>query len=237
LIVLASGITAILLLAVGWLLVLGMGLSSYHLVHIDGYLSSASSVEVLFMQLPIGMYHAVGGGAWGSAVALMALVWLGGLSLTAALLFLRSSSIQLQRDLNIPLHEMQTRLITVGLVCTLPFCTQGGVGLWLAMIDGLRYVVLPLLFFILWWALTIHLSFSGFIDYFRTASALPVTRWWGGYIRIVPAFFVLLHLCGSVLILVGMYRVPSLWNAPLIFLPLLGVFVYAWWYHKRGLQS
>ena len=62
---------------------------------------------------------------------------------------------------------------------TLPFCTQGGIGLWLATLDGLRFIILPLLFFWLWWGLTRHLGYSGIaIDYWSGTSAIPLVNLW-----------------------------------------------------------
>ena len=231
---LAVSLVSMVVLAVGWLILAGVGYAQFNFMHLEGYLSSASSIDVLLLQIPIGIYLAGGGGAWGVLLTLLFLLFTGLVSLIAALLFLRSSSIQLQRDFALPLHEIQTRLITAGMLCTLPFCTQGGVGLWLAVIDGIRLILLPAMLLWLWWGVTLHLGFSGFVDYMRTTSAIPMVRWWNAYVRVAIPFILLLYLIGSALILSGGYALPSLWNPLLTLTPLIALIMYGWWYYKRG---
>ena len=224
----AISVVALVLVALCWMLVIGAGESAQHFFRVDGQQAPGSSIELLFLRLPM-IFHTLGG----SALAMTFLAWLGILTFVCGLLLLRTACVHLQRDMRMADGEIQSRMIIVGLGLTLPFCTQGGVALWYAMVDGLRFVLLPILLLWIWWGLTAHLGFSGLFDYHRSSSSVPVGFWFLGFNRFVLPFICSLYVLGSLAIFLQFHAIPSFWNPLLSLLPSLTLVMYLAWYRRR----
>ena len=68
----AMAMVILVFMAVLWLVIVGIGIAYFNYSHV-GRVSSPSSIELLLLQTPIGLYTAAGAGAWGNHLNLTVL--------------------------------------------------------------------------------------------------------------------------------------------------------------------
>ena len=226
----------VLILVVLWLIIVGTALSLLSFVQADLQTSIGSVIEVIFVRLPMGLFAALGGGLFAEIVAMALMAWLGGVAFIAALLLLRTACFHVHRELRMPLEEVQTRVTIIGLLLILPFCTIGGPALWLAVVDGVRFVMLPLLLLWIWWGVEYHLGFDGLVDYLRSYSVVPISPLWQIYARFIMPAILLTYLAGGLAMAVGWHNGGFYWPRLLAILPLMVLMVYMWWFHRQESQ-